>query len=619
MKIAVCIKQVPILSEMQFDPESKSLKRAGVRSEVSAFDIRAVVKAVELKQLHGGEVLVVTMGPPQAREALLHCLALGADRALHLCDAALAGSDTLATARALAAALKHVAFDLILAGRTSVDAETGQVGPELAEMLDLPQITAAHSIAVDATARALSAERETDAGYETVVSPLPVLVTAAEDLAPERFPSKAERDAAAAKPIETVALRDLGLEPQAVGAAGSPTLVSGLCSVTTTRRAQIIESASVDEAAAKLAAILVEGHGLFGNWNVQEQPRLAAIADKPARSAQADVWVLAEETAGGLRQVTFELVGKALELASALRSAVRVLLIGHKVTRYADSIAAHGVDEMLVADDARLEPFQVETHADVLARAIAESHPGILLIPATSQGRDLAPRVAARLGLGLTGDCIDLGIDARGRLLQYKPAFGGSVVAPILSRTLPEMATVRPGMLSPAKPLATAHARIVGLDVGELRQSRARVIGLRRTAEAAADLDRAEIVVGIGKGIGGPENFAEARGLAALLGASLCTTRDVTDAGWLPRQHQVGLTGRAIAPKLYIAVAIRGAFEHMVGVRRAGLIVAINKNARAPIFKTADYGVVGDHAELVPALQRHLARLRDSTSDARRP
>ena len=136
MRIAVCIKQVPVVSALQFDPVSKTLKREGVRSETSSFDVRALLKAIELRAAHGGEVVVVTMGPPQAREALVECLALGADRALHLCDRAFAGADTLATARALAAALRGEAFDLILCGRNSVDAETGQVGPELAELLD---------------------------------------------------------------------------------------------------------------------------------------------------------------------------------------------------------------------------------------------------------------------------------------------------------------------------------------------------------------------------------------------------------------------------------------------------------------------------------------------------
>jgi electron transfer flavoprotein alpha subunit len=246
----------------------------------------------------------------------------------------------------------------------------------------------------------------------------------------------------------------------------------------------------------------------------------------------------------------------------------------------------------------------------VLAAAIQSHAPGIVLIPATVAGRDLAPRLAARLQLGLTGDCVDIGIDAEGRLLQYKPAFGGSVVAPILSRTLPEMATVRPGMLSPGHPDPSRESVVERLLLDRVGPPRVRVVERHSGAEAAAELDRAEIVIGVGKGIGSKDNLERIEPLMLLLDAALCTTRDVTDDGWLPKQYQVGLTGRAIAPKLYIALGIRGAFEHMVGVRRAGLIVAINKNPKAPVFKNADYGVVGDYAEVVAALHKELSAAR---------
>ena len=220
MKIVVLVKQVPVVSAMRFDSASRRLQRDGVPSEVSSFDVRALVRAVELKQTPADEVVVVTMGPPDARASLVHCLALGADRALHLVDPAFAGADTLATARTLAAALRREGFDLILAGRNSVDAETGQVGPEVAELLDVVQVTGAHRVELDRATKRLQAERETDDGYETVETELPALVTAAEDLAPERFPTKAGREAAKAKPIVELGASDLGLSPDEVGAAG---------------------------------------------------------------------------------------------------------------------------------------------------------------------------------------------------------------------------------------------------------------------------------------------------------------------------------------------------------------------------------------------------------------
>jgi electron transfer flavoprotein alpha subunit len=640
MRIVVCIKQVPVVSAMAIDPVTRTLKREGVRNEVNPFDVRALVKALELRDLHGGEVMVMTMGPPQAREALTDCLALGADRAVHLCDRAFAGADTLATARALAHALRREAPDVILCGRNSVDAETGQVGPEIAELLDMPQITGARSLTVDGAARRLTAERETDDGCETLSAPLPALLTAAEDLAPERFPSKAGREAAAAKPCETLRAADLSADASEFGVVGSPTEVIGLEPLEATRRGRVLEAETVDAAAAQLARLLIEEHGLFGRWRVGEQPLLATIAAAPLRTAAREVWVLAEQLDGAVRPVVFELLGKARQLAHALASRVTAVFLGRGVEPHAAALAAHGADRILAADDARLAPFLTEVHAEALAAAIRTHAPGIVLIPATSVGRDLAPRVAARLQLGLTADCIDIGLDAHGRLLQYKPAFGGSIVAPIVSRTVPEMATVRPGMLRRPAPDATRPVVVeplgpavgVGsagpLPNGSLPSSksdrplgidlaaapRTTVIGRLPAARTAVELDTAEVVIGVGMGLGDPTNLAAIQPLAELLGAALCTTRDVCDKGWLPKQHQVGLTGRAIAPKLYIAVGIRGAFEHLVGVRRAGVIVAINKSARAPVFKGADYGIVGDYAEVVPAVHRHLSAARTQAS-----
>ncbi len=609
MKIAVCVKQVPVLAAMQFDPQTKTLKREGVPSEVSAFDLRALVKALDLRDFHGGDVTVVTMGPPQAREALAECLALGADRALHLCDRAFAGSDTLATARALALALSREAFDLILCGRNSVDAETGQVGPEMAEFLGLPQVTAARTLEIDSIRRQFTAERETDEGFETVSGTLPVVVSAAEDIAPERFASKAQRAAASAKPCHEIRADELAADPGQFGAAGSPTEVVTWEAVETNRLARVLEGTPV-EAAAELAKLLVREHGIFGRWNVREQPSVAVVAASPTRSTQRDVWVVAETAGDTVRPVTFELLGKAVELARALASSVSVLLMGSGVARLAESMAAHGADRALIADDPRLSPYTTDCFAHVMAEAVQRLRPGIVLLPATTRGRDLAPRVAARLALGLTGDCIDLGLDPAGRLLQYKPAFGGQIVAPIASRTVPEMATVRPGMLALRAPDEQRRTQVVMLAPDGLPTSRVQVNAQRPVAQDAPHLDRAEVVVGVGKGLGGPEHLDRLRPLGKLLGAVLCATRDVTDEGWLPKQYQVGITGRAIAPKLYIAVGIRGAFEHMVGVRRAGLVVAINKNPKAPIFKTADYGIVGSYEEVVPALCAHLRALQ---------
>ncbi len=603
MKTIVLIKQVPVVSAMKLDPETKTLKREGVPSEVSSFDIRALLKAIELRNNLGGEVVALTMGPPQAKAALEHCLALGADRAVHLVDRAFAGSDTLATARALALALKREGYDLILCGRHSTDAETGQVGPEVAEFLSIPQVTAARTLAVNG--QTLTVECETDSGFETVECPLPALLSATEDLAPERFPSKADREKAKEKPIQTVTASDLSSDLSLFGAAGSPTWVESVQTVEVAREKKVLEG-DLPAQVNTLVQFLLE-RGLFGKWAGEGGDNDERQSARNPAGGKA-VWVVAETLGDTLRPVTLELLGKALELAAKYGGEVGALLLGSSVDQYIATLAVHGADVVYLAEDRRLAPYSTDVYTALLARMIQEHKPGAVLLGSTAIGRDLAPRVAARLGLGLTGDCVDLDVNAQGQLLQYKPAFGGNIVAPILSRTTPEMATVRPGMLKKAPPNPARQARIEMLWLDDAVTSPVKVLS-QTGAEAgkAAALDSAEIAIGVGKGIGGPTNLPVIEHLATVLGgAPLAATRDIADLGWLPRQHQVGLTGRAIAPKLYFAIGIRGAFEHTVGIRRAGIVVAINKNPKAPIFQNADVGIVGDYAEVVPLLSKAL-------------
>jgi electron transfer flavoprotein alpha subunit len=600
LRVAVCVKHVPVLAALRLDPETRRLRREGVPGEPSAFDVRAVVAAVALRGAHGGEVVVVTVGPPVARETLVACLALGADRAVHVSDPALAGSDTLATARALAAALRREAPDLVLLGRASTDAETGQVGPEVAELLGLPQATCVRALALDPAARTFTAERETDEGFERVTGPLPAVITVAEDVAAERFPSRAEREAAKTKPVAAADLAALGVPAEDVGVAGSPTWVAGLEPVALTRRGEIVGGETPAAQVAALAARLRE----LGATGPQPDVRPALPAVGPRRGAP--VWVVVEPGPAGHRPVTAELLGRAAALGALLDAPVEAVVLGSGVD--AAALAASGADRVLVAEDAALVPYTTDAHAGALAAAIRARRPRLVLLASTVRGRDLAPRVAARLGLGLTGDAIDLVVDADGNVRQMKPAFGGTVVAPIVSRTRPEMATVRPGVLvaarpDPARPVVVERLAVV------LDPPRVRVLDVRPVDDRhGAALDAADVVLGVGRGIGGPAALPGILDAAARLGAAVAATREVTDAGWLPKQCQVGLTGRAIAPRLYVALGIAGAPEHVTGLRRAGTVVAVNRNAKAPIFRHADLGVVADWAAVLPLLVDALVR-----------
>ena len=596
MRILVCVKWVPVLAALRFDPVTRRLVREGVPGEPSAFDVRALGCATALRAAHGGEVIAVTMGAPGARAVLDECVALGADRAIHLLDGALAGSDTLATARALAAVVRRERPSLVLLGRASTDAETGQVGPEMAELLGWPLATDVHRLELPTGDAHFEAERQVDDGFETVRGPLPAVVTVAEDIAPERFPSKAERDAAVGKPIEVVGCAALGLAAEDVGAAGSPTWVAEVREVTITRRGERIDAETPEALAQALRGRLLE-LGALGPAGAHAEPALPAPSDRPGDP----IWVVAESGSSGLRFVTRELLTKALELAARLGGRVEAVSIGEGET-HAAALAAAGAARVLVASGEHLAPFTGEAHAAVLADAIRSRRPRLVLLGSTSRGRELAPRVAARLGLGLTGDAIDLDLDDAGMVRQWKPAFGGTIIAPVLSKTRPEMATVRPGLLAAARRDPSRRAVIEHLPVSAAG-SRVQVIREQLSADGVADrLDGAELVLGVGMGVGAG-GVAAVEALAERLGAAIATTRDVSDAGWLPRQYQVGITGRAIAPRLYVALGVRGAMEHVVGLRRAGTIVAVNKSAKAPILKHADLGVVADLHALLPYLE----------------
>ncbi len=619
MRIAVLIKQVPESEELRYDPATRTLVREGVATVINPFDKRALTEAARLRGIHGGSITAVTMGPPAAREALVECLGRAVDRCVHVTDRALAGSDTLATARTLVVALGRVPFDLLILGKNSTDSETGHTGPEVAEILGLPCVTGAAEIHVDAEEGVLHVTRETDTGFEEIVLPMPAVLTAAEHLikpvktTPQVLEAGRTRILHDPSLIETLSAYDLGIDPESVGLAGSPTWVAGLRPVTVERERLVLSGDARSMAASLLAEL--DRMGLADRAGRPVPPSLPEPAARP--NPDRSVWSVAEMLPqGGLRRVARELAGEAARIAALVGGkAVSMLLGGVSARSAVGELARHGAGRVLLAADARLEPANAEAHAWVLARAIELYRPWAVLLPATSYGRDLAPRVAARLGLGLTADCLGFELDADGHLLQLKPAFGGQVVAPILSRTLPQMATVRPGLLPVYAPRDSAP-RVEPLDLSGMPEPRARVVAVTHSGADGLSLDDARLVVSVGTGIGGPEALPEIRALAEALGRRLNLaldevavggTRKVIDAGWLPRQQQVGITGRAVAPDLYVAIGLQGNFNHVAGMMRSRKVVAVNTDPEAPIFKAADLGVVCDWRELSAALMEEMA------------
>ena len=319
MKTAVCIKYVPVISRMQFDYEAKTIVRDGVPSEVNPFDLLGVVRAAELKSEPDDEVVVLTMGPPGAAEGLTDCLALGADRAVLVTDRALAGSDTLATSRVLALALAREQPDLIICGRNSTDGETGQVGPEVAELLGLPHLSHVRKLDLSADRRGVVAERITDEGFQVLECSLPAVVCVTEGVAPELYPSQEQMEGAQSKPTDQVSAADLTSDTSLFGAEGSPTWVSEIRLVEPNRLGVRLEDAEPGDAAKQVAASVRDRLAeLAQAAPVDSQAVLPRFPDSRERS----VWVVAETTKDGLAHVTLEMLGKAREMTAVTQSEV---------------------------------------------------------------------------------------------------------------------------------------------------------------------------------------------------------------------------------------------------------------------------------------------------------
>lgn len=322
------------------------------------------------------------------------------------------------------------------------------------------------------------------------------------------------------------------------------------------------------------------------------------------------VWVFAEQRGGELNQTVFELLGEGKKLADKLGEKLTALLIGNGVDALTCELGAYGADCVIVADDPLLEDYNTEAYAKVVCDLVRERRPEIMLIGATSLGRDLAPRISARLYTGLTADCTALEIDPETRgLLQTRPAFGGNVMATIITPNhRPQMSTVRPGVMKKAPRDASHRAQVerasVALGASDIHT---RVVKTVKELKQTVNLVEAEIIVAGGRGVGSREGFALIEKLAETLGGVVGASRAAVEAGYIGVDHQVGQTGKTVRPRIYIACGISGAIQHRAGMQNSECIIAINKNADAPIFDIADYGIVGDLHKVIPMLIEELS------------
>ena len=332
------------------------------------------------------------------------------------------------------------------------------------------------------------------------------------------------------------------------------------------------------------------------------------------------VFVSAQQVDNEISSIAFELLGKAKDLAKDLNTEVTAMLLGSGIKGLADQLAEYGADKVIVVDDPELKDYRTEPYAHALASIINKYKPEIVLVGATAIGRDLGPRVSARVATGLTADCTVLEIgdfplqampgqeQLHNQLLMTRPAFGGNTIATIACPyNRPQMATVRAGVMQKIEPIKGAKAVVEEYNPGFTPDNKyVEILDIVKSVTDTVDIMDAKILVSGGRGVGSAENFKILDDLAEVLGGTVSCSRAVVDSGWKPRDLQVGQTGKTVRPNVYFAIGISGAIQHVAGMEESDIIIAINKDADAPIFDVADYGIVGDLNKIVPALTAQL-------------
>ncbi|MCY4162871.1 MAG: FAD-binding protein [bacterium] len=643
LRVAVLAKQIPVVENMQLGPDGR-LVRDGLEMHMNDYCRRAVAKGTEIAHASGGTVTIFTLGPPLAENVCREAILYGVNNGIHICDPAFAGSDTWATAKALAAALKRFGpYDLVLMGRNSVDADTGQVPPQVAEMLDLPFATGVRYFSLQGDQAQLRLEH--DDQWVDVSVQLPAVLSCAERLCD---PCKIKDPTAWATVdtalIQTVSAAELGDGPW--GQAASPTSVGPVHTIQVQRQRQML-TGTLEEQADQAVTLLTQMGALDDTPThtadtVVDSRRVDthgnAIPSQPTNPTQPNstlsgpavgpaVTVLIEP---GRDRINKELLGTAAALAAKIDGWVAA--IGPNLDETNSDLGQWGADQQIsinasatgnitdtvtanapsnmVNKNPATQPTPQDI-ASVISTWANNTQPWAVLAAGTAWGREVAARMSATLNAGLTGDAVELKTNTEGRLIALKPAFGGQMVAEILCSSPIQMATVRPGVLpllapNPNRP-KTHRASLTSP-----QNSRLKVIATHQEDDSN-ELANAAVVIGVGQGVD-PNDYPILETHRVAIGAAICATRKVTDYGWMPRARQVGITGHSISPQLYLAIGTSGKFNHTVGVRNAGTILGINPDPQAPLWDVADIGIVGDWAQVFAVLIPRLAKAQSSNT-----
>lgn len=636
LKIISIMKQVPLPTEMRMG-EDGLMDRTKAKSMINADCAFGLEQGLQIrKSVPDAELIVISMGPPSFEQSLKKALAMGYDRAILLSDRKLGGSDTFATGYAISSLIKKLGFGeggkdpfIIFSGRQTTDGDTAHVPSQTAENLGIPQATFVEK--VEYFGDHLKVRRIIEGGYQVLKLPVPCLISIAPTATPARRPSLEGAMRARKTKMEVWSLDQTGADVNVVGLTGSPTLVAKVVDIQKDRPPvnmisghtgqELVEGLISD--IEKVKDQIVGGHGATSpkEGGAASSSLGKATADFPRvdfRKEARGVMTWVEMYGQKPARSSLEILSQARKLADQLQTKVVSIMVGSDIKVAAQEIIEYGADEVIVVEDPRIKEYTILPTAAAIAQYIEKNRPEIALFGATTSGRELAPRLASRVRAGVTADCTSLEVGEYAHRIKksifypvlesIRPTYGESKLATIIGFWCPQMATARPGTFKiPARD--SGRKGTITDFKPSFRDSdfSVEVLETKREQGGGDNLFVADIVISGGRPAGELDDFKlikelvqalQEKGINADWGAS----RHAVDNGYAPYARQIGQTGKTIRPKVYVAIAISGAIQHLAGMKESGKIIAINQDPQAAIFRHSDFGIVRDYKEVLPKL-----------------
>ncbi|MGC3977989.1 MAG: FAD-binding protein [Paludibacteraceae bacterium] len=628
LTIISLIKQVPLPSEMRMGDDGL-MDRTKAKSIINIdcqFGLEAGLQMK--KQYPDAKMIVVSMGPPSFEDALKKAISMGYDEAYLLSDRRLGGSDTYATGLAISTLLKHLGFSkeskepfIIFAGRQTSDGDTAHVPSQVAESIGIPQATFVESVKPDGNGNVM-AKRIIEGGYQMLKLPMPCTISLTPTGVPPRKPSLSGAIKARNSRIKVFNIDDIGLGTEKIGLSGSPTIVAAVANIVSERPPVTMTSGHTEK---ELIEQFITNFKAGGNTLEVKEKGEKKVSEKPdfpvkdIRDGAKGILTWAEITNGKIARPSLELLTPARKLANELGNDTKIstVLIGKNVKELAQTLIEHGSDEVILVENDKLEEYLVLPFSDIITQVIKQRNPEIALFAATTAGRELAPRIGMRTGSGVTADCtgLEIGeyINRKDKVIinpilhSRRPTYGESKLATILGFVFPQISTARAGTFEVPERQEGKKGIVTAFNP-ELSKEDFKV-EIEKTVRGEGGLQNlfdAEIIVAGGRGTTG-DGLKLVQQLADALksqgvNAEWAASRVVVDEGVAEYARQIGQTGKTVRPKVYIAIGISGAIQHIAGMKESGKIIAIDHNPKATIFHYADFGIVGEYQDVVPEL-----------------